>query len=215
MLKYLLIPSFLVTLLIAANPIAYSQLGDEIYNSVSSYKKMTKTLPQMNSIINNYIKGIKKTKELGYKVESKPKLSKDYLLSLRELDKKRQVILTKLNAMLYRSMDMNDAKTFKKILHSGLIDFDKVADDVIPFYKRNFRSGSIKEIDYLIKNEKRYKIDAKKANKEYAKRLEQKRINRMRNAAKELDATREAKLDSQVDKERTKIKKMMNSELIR
>jgi hypothetical protein len=215
MLKYFLLLSILIASLFARNPAPYAQLGDEIYNSIPAYKKLAKSLPQMSNIINNYTHNATETKKLGFKAQKSKKLSKNYLISLRELNKKRDVILTKLNALLYRSMDLKDKKIFKKVVRSGFIDFDKVADDVIPFYKRNFKSGSIRELDLLVKNEKRYKSDAKKANKEYIKRLEERRIQRMREASKELDASREAKLDSEIDMKRKKINNMMETELIR
>ncbi len=215
MYKYIIILFLSFTSLFALNPVAFSQLGDDIYNSLNLYKKVSKTIPQVSSISNNYIDSVKQVKEFGYKVDSNPKLSKEYLLKLRELDKKREVILTKLNSLMYSSMDAVNTKMFKKIIQSKLINFDKVADDVVPFYKRNFKSGSIREIDTLLRNEKRYKIDTKKANRDYLKYLEKRRIQRMRDASKTNDATREVQLDDEVQKEREKINQMVETELIR
>ena len=214
MVKSVLLMLVLFMTLLARNPAPYSELGDDIYDSLDKYVRLAKNLPQMKGVVNGYIHSAKIIKKLGFKAETSKNLSADYLMSLRELDKKRDLILTKLNALLYRSMDLEDRKTFKKVIHSGLIEFDKVSDDVIPFYKINFVKGSIKEIDTILKNEKRYKSDARKTNKEYLRLLEKKRIHRMREASKKADISREAKLNSEIELQRKKINNMMEHELI-
>jgi len=215
MLKYLIIALFSFTLLFATNPKPYSELGDDIYNSLHAYQKLAKSLPHLNSSVNSLVNNAKNIKDIGFKAEVNPKLSKRYLHSLRELDKERQSLLTRLNSMLYRSMDNKDTKTFTRLIRSHFIDLDKVGEDVIPFYKKNFKSGSIREIETLLRDEKRYKRDRKSENKEYTKRLEQQRIQRMRDAGKSIDSSREADLDKNVALQHQKINSMMARELIR
>lgn len=215
MFKFFILLFFSLTLLFGANPAPYSNLGDEIYNSLEDYKKLSQQLPEIESIINSYINNASQVKKLGFEAEAKPELSKRYLLALREVDSERQMILTQLNASLYRAMDNRDKKSFTKLIRSHFIDLDKVGDDVIPFYKKNFKSGTIEEIESLVKNENRYKKDAKRANKEYTKRVEEKRIERMREASVEADRSREDALNREVDMQRQEINSMMENELIR
>lgn len=215
MFKFLLLIFFSSLLLFAANPRPYSHLGDEIYNSLDTYKRLGRILPQMNSSINAYLNNAKQTKVLGFEAETSPASAKKYLIRLRELDKDRQLILTQLNAMLYHSMDNRALKTFKTLIQSHLIDLDKVGDDVIPFYKKNYKKGSIRELDLLVKVEARYKKDAKTANVEYAKRIEAQRVARMREASLNADRSREAELDEDAAKKREAINSMMKNELIR
>jgi len=215
MLKYFIVPLFSFTLLFSANPKPYSELGDDIYNSLDAYKKLSKSLPQLNSSVNSFVDNAKNIKDFGFKTEVNPKLSKKYLYALRELDTERQSLLTRLNSMLYRSMDNKDTKIFSKLIRSHFIDLDRVGEDVLPFYKKNFKSGSIREIEALLRDEKRYKRDRKAENKEYIKRVEQQRIQRMRDAGKNVDSSREEKLDRDVALQHQKINSMMESELIR
>jgi hypothetical protein len=206
---------FSYVLLFSANPAPYSQLGDEIYNSLDSYKRLGRILPQMNSTINGYLNNATQVKELGFEAEASSSAAKKYLISLRELDKERQLILTQLNALLYRSMDNRALKTFKTLITSHLIELDKVGDDVLPFYKENYKKGAIKELDILVKNEERYKKDAQRANADYAKRIEAQRVARMREASIDADRSREAELDKDADMKRQEINMMMENELIR
>ncbi len=215
MLKYFLLSFFSWTLLFATNPKPYSQLGDDIYNSLKAYQKLARSLPQLNSSVQELVYNAKKTKDLGFKTEVDLKLSKKYLQALRELDKERQALLTRLNSMLYRSMDAKDTQTFSKLIRSHFIDLDRVAEDLIPFYKKHYKSGSIRELETLLKDEKRYKRDRKAENREYMKRLEAQRIQRMREAGKNIDSSREANLDKDMALKRQKINSMMESNLIR
>ncbi|MEA3521493.1 MAG: hypothetical protein U9R50_00820 [Campylobacterota bacterium] len=215
MLKYFLLLFSSLTFLWATNPLPYAQLGDDIYNSLDEYKKLATNINQEKSSIESYIKKVQKTKKLGYEAEISPKLSKNYLTQLRECDKERQIILTQLNALLYRSMDNKDTKTFKKLIDSNLIKLNKVQDDLMPFYKNNFKSGSIKKLDTVLASEKRYKRDKKVANKEYRNYVEEKRIQRMRDASEKADTSREAELDQEIAKQRQEINIMMENELIR
>jgi hypothetical protein len=215
MFKSLSLMFFSYVLLFAANPLPFSQLGDEIYNSLDSYKTISRVFPQMKSSINAYVKNATQTKQLGFKAEASSSVAKKYFVALRKLDNERQLILTQLNAMLYRAMDDKTLITFKTLINSHLIDLDKVGDDVIPFYKKNYKPGSIKILDRMVRNERRYKIDARKSNVEYAKRVEEQRIQRMREASIEADRSREAELDKEIEKEREEINAMMENELIR
>jgi hypothetical protein len=215
MLKFLILSLFSITLLFATNPKPYSQLGDDIYNSLGAYKKLGKSLPQFNSSVNDFIHNAKSTKKLGFMAEADPKLSQNYLFTLRELDAERESILTRLNSLLYKSMDNKDTKLFSKLIRSHFIDLDKVAEDIIPFYKKNFKLGSIREIDTLLKDKKRYQRDKKAENVEYLKRVEQQRINRMRDAGKSIDSSLEESLDRDAEAQRQKISNTMQNNLIR
>ncbi len=213
--KYLVALLFSLTLLFAKNPLPYAQLGDDIYNSLESYKQLAISLDQMDSTVTSYINMVQETKKLGYRAEISPELSKSYLVGLRVCDKERQIIATQLNTLLYRAMDNKDTKIFKKLIDSTFINLDKVSDDAIPFYKHYFKSGSIEKLDTLLQSEKRYKSDKKKANTEYAKYVEKKRIQRMRDASEKADTSREAELDKDIEMQRREINIMMENELIR
>ncbi len=214
MLKSFIVLFFSFTLLFATNPKPYSELGDDIYDSLGAYQKLAKLLPQVNSGAYSLINNAKNAKDLGFKAEVNPQLSKKYLHVLRELDKERQLLLTRLNSMLYHSMDNKDTKTFSRLIRSHFIDLDRVSEDVVPFYKKNFKSGSIRGIETLLRDKKRYNRDRKAENREYTKRIEQQRIERMRNAGKSIDSSREADLDKNVALQHKKINSMMENELI-
>ena len=214
-MKSIIIFLFTFSILSASNPAPYAQLGDELYNSLDKYKSISKELPQMDETLKDYISDVQETKKMGFELENNPKLSKKYLYKLRELDRKREIILVKLNAKLYDSMDMKDVDTFKKIATSGLLDLEKVEDDIVPFYKKYFKSGSIREIESMLQKEKLYKNSKRAENREYRKSVERRRIQRMREASENADKSLEAELDKEIEHKRQEINSMMEDELIR
>jgi hypothetical protein len=214
-MKSIIIFLFTFSILSASNPAPYAQLGDELYNSLDKYKSISKELPQMDETLKAYISEVQETKKMGFELENNPKLSKKYLYKLRELDRKREIILVKLNAKLYDSMDMKDVDTFKKIVRSGLLDLEKVEDDIVPFYKKYFKSGSIREIESMLQKEKLYKNSKRAENREYRKSVERRRIQRMREASENADKSLEAELDKEIEHKRQEIYSMMEDELIR
>jgi hypothetical protein len=214
-MKSIIIFLFTFSILSASNPAPYAQLGDELYNSLDKYKSISKELPQMDETLKAYISEVQETKKMGFELENNPKLSKKYLYKLRELDRKREIILVKLNAKLYDSMDMKDVDTFKKIVRSGLLDLEKVEDDIVPFYKKYFKSGSIREIESMLQKEKLYKNSKRAENREYRKSVERRRIQRMREASENADKSLEAELDKEIEHKRQEINSMMEDELIR
>lgn len=205
---------FLVTVY-AATPKPFSHLGDAIYTTTQKYEKMARTLPQLQKSVESYLHKIRDVKALGYEAEVDHKMSQSYLKALRALEHERQLILTGVNAALYNAMDNDDTKQFKRIIESGLLKMDKVGDDVLPFYEAHFKKGAIRELDALIAQEKRYKVNARQASVDYSKQVEARRVNRMRKASDAADARREQELDSMVNEERERIHKELESEMIR
>jgi hypothetical protein len=203
------------TLLLAQTPKPYSNLGDEIYNSTQQYKKVAPVLSSSKGSVEKYLQKVRDVKALGFEAEFDKSVSKEYLKALRALDKDRQMLLTSINASLYQAMDNVDKSSFKKIINSNLLKMDKIGDDVIPFYKKHFKKGSIKKIDEILALEARYKREQKKANANYAKRVEERRIERMRAASQAADDAKEAEMDAQIERERQKVNETLETEIIR
>jgi hypothetical protein len=214
---YRLTVSFLLacSLSFAATPLPYSNLGDKIYNSTGLYKKLMPELPHLKSKIETYLQHVKTIKAMGFEAEMNNASDKDYLKELRKLEHERESILVSINADLYNAMDANKATLFQTLILSGLVDLDKVGDDVIPFYKQHFKKGSIGVLDEMLHEQERYRNSARKMHVDYAKQVEMRRISRMRAASEEIDTRKQEELDAAIEAEKERVEKTLETEIIR
>ena len=141
--------------------------------------------------------------------------AKAYLKRLRAINGERERLLDQLNAYLYDAMDSGSCGTFTRIIETDLLNLYKIIDDAVPFYKKVCKSKGSHVLDEYIREENRLKNDQKKIRRTWAKRAEQRRIERIREAAKEAEIQRKAKLDSEVMQKKRQINEMLESELIR
>ncbi len=215
MFRLLSIVLFFVTLSLADTPKPYSNLGDEIYNTTERYEKLASQLPKLEPNVTSYLVKTRKVKALGYEAQMDHSVTQTYLKALRELDHDRQILLTGINAALYDAMDHNDNSAFRHIINARLLKMDKVGDDVIPYYKKRFHKGDIAILDQMLSEEKRYKNDAKKAQVNYAKQVEDRRIERMRSARENLSEQKEQALEAELEAEKERVQQNLEAEMIR
>lgn len=214
-MKFLTLLLFLVTLLFGLNPKPYASLGNAIYDSIHAFESVASSLPAQKDVIESYVADAKKVKALGFEAEVDNKMAKNYLKELRTLDVERQKLLAQINSELYRAMDEKNLRRFTAIVKSDLISLYKASDDILPFYEKNYKKGDIPVLDVMLAEEKQLQRDKKKAQSEYAEKVESRRIERMREASDTADKERQQELDEDLAKEHERVNEMLESEMIR
>jgi len=220
MIKILLIISFLTTLLLAKNPIAYAALGDVIYNNVDKIERLKDidAYKLYENDILEYVKDVHKTKKNGFLLESAESTlsKKEYLASLRKLSKKNDYFIRSVNMNFIVAMRDEDCILFSQIINSELIDTQTHKQEIIDFY---FNHSD--EIDpagviqvYLDEDAKlKAKREALAKRHKTKQMLEKEKIERIRKNDKVEQEELEKELQEEVRKKKIEIREHQKSEL--
>ena len=218
MYKLLLI-TILTTLIIAqdvisvANPKPYSSLGDVLYDNYEKIGQMTNVdaFKTYSKEINDYISDILTTKEMGYALELRQTgvLRKDYLDTLRELSKKNDDFLRKIENGYRTSIEKENSKVFLQIVNSELVDVEKNKKEIIGYYylhSDDINSSGV--IDRLIKeNDAIRKLQqAQKKRYKTKKMREEERIKSIRLVDKQAKEKLEQRLQQELDQKKVDIR---------
>lgn len=221
MKKFLLL-SMCVTFLFAKNPDVYSALGDVIYNNAADIKKL-KNIEQFDLYddkISTYLKSVKKTKELGYKIEKGDQKAdkREYLSSLRTLSKDNDFFVRQANQEFQSSIEKEDSELFSQMINTGLIDLKSKKQEIVDYYFTHQEdinaSGAIEKIledDAKLKAKKEAQQKRIKSKKE----RELANIKRIREKDKREQEALERKLQLELDEKKRKLREEQKRELLK
>jgi len=200
-------------------PDVYSALGDVIYGNIESIVKL-KELDAFKSFsekINNYSKNVKKSKAVGFDIESGNKNIDEvvYLETLRTLSKENDYFVRSVKSAYKSSVEKQDNKLFLDTVNSGLLDTDKNRDQIVEYYLKHSEdinaSGIIQK--YLDEDAK---LKSKKKSYDYAKvkkLREEAKIRRIREDDKKKQAQLEKELTEEVQQKKLEIRENQKKEL--
>lgn len=205
------------TLLLAENPRVYSALGDVIYNNINAIEKLkVMSIFSYNSDkINEYVNEVKKTKELGFLIESGER-DKDkylYLKKLRELIKINDDYIRDVRINFKGSIKAEDSVLFTKLINSELLDIEAHKEEILQYYLSHSdevdKSGVIESIfdEDLVLKKKR----AKGAS--IYKQIEATKIKRIKDKYREKQEAIVKSLEEEVIKKKIDIRNNQKREL--
>lgn len=218
MYKFLYITLF-ITLLHAQTPKPFASLGDEIYNNLDKII----LLRDMNIYkiyvedIDTYIKKVKKTKKMGYRIErgTLKKSTGKYLRNLRALSKKNKYFVESIENYYTMAKQENNFKLFSQIVNSGLIDVKKHKKDIYSYYaKHKNRITLDATLEKIVKKESKKRVKKAKLKKYKSKHSRaQEKIMRMRASDARARDALEKKLQNELDKKKREILEEQEKEL--
>ena len=216
-MKFFLSILLLSTLLFATNPKIYAALGDTIYNNAKKIE-LLKNYPEYEVFkekIDNYLKEVKRTKSLGFAIESgKSKENKKYLQSLRKLSKTNDFFVRIAQYKYKESMEKKDYDTFVRMVDSGLIDLERNKKQILDFYDHHSHEiipyGAL---ELLIQS--RIKKQNPKHTKEYYERLRKQREAEKIRRLREKDKRRQEELQKRLEEELKRKKERIREEQIK
>jgi murein DD-endopeptidase MepM/ murein hydrolase activator NlpD len=158
MLKLFLVSFFVLSLYAQEYPKIFSSLGTPLYSSVSQISRY-ETYPLLKKDILEYKKELKKLEFIGYKVDKSQdkKEIKNYLVSLRKLQKKYDFILHLLHKTLSKAIDDDDYKTFLELTNydfDGFLQSSALRKKVFEYYEKKGAKKSSAVLEKKIQREK-------------------------------------------------------------
>jgi hypothetical protein len=137
MKKFILL-SLLATLCMAKNPDLYAVLGDVVYNNTAKIQRL-KAIDEysvLNSVIDDYLHDVEKTKEIGFKIDSDDKTlsKKEYLNNIRKLSKRNDFFIREVYKTYRKALADENSWVFHQMINSGLMNLHKHRDDIIEYY---------------------------------------------------------------------------------
>ncbi len=150
-MKKLLILFIFSTLLLAQNPLAYSALGDVIYDNAKGIEKLQniKLFEVFQPKIQKYLLDVSQTKKYGFALDNSEKGStkKEYLNKLRELSKTNDFFLRSARNSYHSAIQSNDSQLFSQLLNTGLIDIKSNIVQIKTYYEQH--SDEINATEYV------------------------------------------------------------------
>jgi len=137
-MKKIIILFSLAVSLMAKNPNVYAALGDVVYDNAPKIEKL-KTIVEYTpsrNVVERYLDSVKKTKELGFKIESGNKSidNKKYLNKLRELSKTNDFFIRQVYKTYKIALKNEDSWLLSQMINSGLMDTEKYKDEIVEYY---------------------------------------------------------------------------------
>ncbi len=203
------------------NPVVYAVLGDTIYNNVKkieSLKKLQEFQVYLDEIL-PYVKEVKATKAMGYKIEEgDTNISKSkYLTKLRKLSKINDFFVQNIRNNFKYSLKHKDNQLFVHSVDSGLLDIKRYQRDIKKYYYAH--EDEIEEYgDILSMIVNGYKSKFKKKKKKVYHSLSKKEIQdaKMKRIRKKDKAKQEAlnkALEAELINKKVNIRKVQKKEL--
>ena len=207
------------TLAFATNPKVYSSLGNEIYDSLDNVMKL-KSISEFNRAskdIIKYKKDVLKAKQIGFDIESgKTTVDKrNYLITLRELGKKRELYIKDVNMMLKKSMKSQNSEKFNDLIETGLVDTDRYKKEILNYYSTHKSEVTLSpNMKTLLDAERKaQKSRAKRKMDNSAESLNAKRVKRIRASDKREQELLEKNLQKESDEKKLEIRNNHRREL--
>lgn len=218
-MRFFLLTGLLSILLLAqesSHPKVYEALGNEIYTNVVHIEKL-KSLSEYEGYrekIDNYSSKVKKTKELGFAVESgdRANVKLDYLQRLREHTKVNDYFVRSANSALKSAIQTKNNSLFSSMINSGLIDTRAQKKQIMSYYNANKvdidPKGVIQNFidEDIVLKKKRWKPKTKK-------QLQEEKIARLRKNDELDKKALEKKLSDELKAKKEQIRRKQEKEL--
>ena len=138
MYKILLLFILTAVALFAQNPIAFSALGDVIYNNVNNIEKL-KEIDEYkiyDEKIDKYVSEVKALKEKGFSLDNSTPgaTKKEYLDKLRDLAKTNDFFTRSLENSYEVALKKDNCKVFSQIINNGLLNSDEHKKEIMDYY---------------------------------------------------------------------------------
>lgn len=138
--------------LFAANPAAFATLGDPIFNAVPQIEQLgrTKVFQAQHEKIKFFLEECEDVKARGFaleQAEKDPQQIKRYLNKLRQLDTEYKQLQHGVQTALKRSIETNDYEGFVELIETDMIDIEKHASLILPFYETHKERQKIESIE--------------------------------------------------------------------
>jgi len=220
-MKLIIFLSVLVTFLMANNPAVYATLGDVIYDNAVKIEKL-RTIDEYSPssiMIDKYLLDVKKTKELGFKLESGDKTTdaKGYLIRLRQLSKINDLFVRRVYKLYKESLKNEDSWLLSKMINSGLMDTQKYKDEILDYYfKHSDMMDSTGIIDKFLQEKKKSKELKEVSKKKIGlskEEIQKARIQRLRRNDRLKQEAMQKSLEAQVAHEKHQIRQEQLREL--
>jgi len=220
MYKFLLLFILTTVALFGQNPIAFSALGDVIYNNVNNIEKLQEIEEYSiyDTKIEKYVKEVKALKQKGFALDkSKTNVAKiEYLNKLRELAKTNDFFARSLESSYAAALKKSDSKTFSQIINNGLLHSDEHKKEIMDYYFAHSQDmnttgiiQSFLDADARLQAKKVLQKNRFKSKKE----LEKERIKRIRENDKLEQEKLEKKLQNELQKKKIEIREEQKKEL--
>lgn len=227
-MKFFLLLLFCVTFLSAKNPIVYSSIGDELYDSVEIIEKLKANIEFSDdqNRVDSYIDEVKRSKEIGFAIEAGDKnLDKMvYLTKLRELLKiyNSFKVKNKIEGSFKESIENKNSKLFVAVVNSGAVNTEIYKSEILTYYKQHMDeidpAGIIKKYldeESIVKKEEERLEQEKKSQKRTGSKHDYKadRIRQIREDDKRKEQRMEKLLNEDVKQKKEEIRQIQKNEL--
>jgi hypothetical protein len=212
----------LASILSAGNPVAYSALGDVIYNHIDKIESLKDINAYESEIekIDKYVKDVRTAKERGFAIEkgSESVDKIEYLNKLRTFSKTNDYFVRSANKKLLNSIENQDNSLFIQMVNSGLVSNEENKDKIIDYYfahSEDINASGV--IQVYLDEDLKLKKEKEKQKKVYKskKMLEEEKITRIRKKDQEEQAKIEKQLDEEVKSKKLQIRNEQKNELFR
>lgn len=230
-MKLFLLLLFCVTFLSAKNPIVYSSIGDELYDSVEVIEKLKENIEFSadKNRVDSYVNEVKKSKEIGFAIEAGDKgIDKMvYLTKLRELLKIYNSfnVKNKIDGSFKESIENKNSKLFVAVVNSGVVNTEIYKSEILTYYKEHMDeidpAGVIKKYldeetvakkeEERLEQEKKSQIKNKKIAPKYDYKAD--RIKQIREDDKRKEQRMEKLLSEDVKQKKEEIRQAQKNEL--
>jgi len=220
-MKKIILLAFLVTFLMGSNPSVYAALGDVIYDNAIKIEKL-RTIDEYSSssvMMDKYLLDVKKTKDLGFKLESGDKTidGKSYLNKLRKLSKMNDFFVRKVYKTYKEALKDEDSWLLSEMINSGLMDTQKYKDEILNYYfSHSDMMDTSGVIEKFLQEEAKLQEQKKASKKKLGPtkdEIQKARIKRLRRNDKLKQEAIQKSLEEEVAHEKNKIRQEQLREL--
>ena len=205
--------------LYAQNPVAFSALGDVVYNDIAKFEQL-KELSSMRDyipVVDDYIEAAKKSKTMGFAVDAKDQsiTAKAYLNMLRVLSAEHDSIMSGARERFEEAMQDEDGETVTAMIKIGIIDPQVYNSQLVQYYEEYAEEQNLSVIEPLYREYERRLADdqnrSKSFNTEALKKEEL--LKRMRATEKARSEALERSVSEESEREKRKVMNDQKKEL--
>ena len=161
-MRYILSVVFFISTVLLASPEPYPSIykeqGTPLFDATAKFEKLV-NYDSIKTDIIGYSKEVEQVKKIGYEAEYSQNNQeiKEYLKSLRKLQKQHDSIIKLVMYKLQDTIKKDNYKEFKDLASFGVDYFkdkDRLKNKILSYYKKNRSKKRIASLDTLIKNDK-------------------------------------------------------------